>query len=113
MNMSKWCFSVVVAVCSLSSLYAGADNPRSSKKHYLDSKAISVTKDGIIIETGKGPICVKKLRADTKGLFILKKDCVAQVQEKSIYKCQMCPRTFTSRDALYDHIWKVHGHMSG
>jgi hypothetical protein len=101
MSISKYLLAAALSFCALGSLSA-ADSAKHAKKHYLDEQAISVTKDGIVVETKSGPIRVKALRSNSNGIYIYKQDVCEEATKDQKY-CLNCRMWMTSRQ-YYSHL---------
>lgn len=100
MGISRYIFATVLACCALGSLQAANEALRHQKKHYLDEKAICVTKDGIAVNTKGGVVKVKMLRSDKNGVYVLARD-VCKGDER--YYCRRCHRQFTNYEDFATH----------
>jgi hypothetical protein len=111
MSISKSLFVAAFSFCALGNLQANSSRTHHPKRHYLDEQAISVTKDGIVVETKNGPVRIKTLRSDENGVFIYgNQDLEKNPVPYKKFHCPFCPRVFYSDAALSRHIVSQHGH---
>jgi hypothetical protein len=110
MGISKYLFVAALSCCAFGSLHAVSEALRHPKKHYLDEKAINVTKDGIVVETKKGSIRVKTLRSDSTGIYVYQQDVIRMKEKGRRYDrdeevyCYDCHRTFSSSYRYQQHL---------
>jgi hypothetical protein len=106
MSISKYLLAVALSFCALGNLSA-ADSAKHAKKHYLDEKAISVTKDGILVKTKTGNLMARVLRSDEKGIYVLGRDILGRAKGypyfKRFIKCR-CGREFLNEGAYWRHV---------
>ena len=106
MGISKYLLVAAMSFCALGNLSA-ADSAKHAKKHYLDEQAISVTKEGIVVETKDGLVRVKTLRMDKNGIYIFKSDCFAvekwQTENVLRRRCR-CGQWFDTPSDYYRHL---------
>jgi hypothetical protein len=74
MKLSRLCLAALVTTISCCGLFAGTEKPHQGKKLYVDSQAVAVRKNGILVKTQAGNLLVRILRSDEKGIYILEKD---------------------------------------
>ena len=99
MFLSKLCFVAGVATLALSGLFAKQTDLTNLKKHYIDEKAICITKDGISVKTKDGFAHVKTLRHDKNGFYTLAQD----IKKDMRYYCRRCKTYFRSNEELRNH----------
>ena len=97
MSVSKYCFAVMVAICTIGSMHAGI-KASMQKKCYVGDKTILALDEGILIETVKGPILIKNLRSDTNGLFFCADDVILLPKRMHVHGAQ---RHLTKRHTSY------------
>jgi len=100
MGISRYVFVAVLACSAIGGLQATNESSRHQKKHYLNEKAISVTKEAIVVGTKNGAIKVKMLRSDKKGVYVLSSD-VCKGDER--YYCRRCRLYFRDADEYATH----------
>lgn len=107
MKLSRLCLAALISTFSCCGLSAGTEKPHQDKKLYVDSQAISVTKEGILINTQAGVFSVKVLRSDEKGLFVLERDVSSAAKgwgrQTRRIRCR-CGCEFSSESAYWDHV---------
>lgn len=100
LTLSMMCFLFV---------HLNAENIRHiPKKVYLSEQNVLINKNSILIKTNKGPIKVKVIRSDAKGLYVLAQELLSakgtpSVAFKAAYTCPHCYRVFSSERALRNH----------
>ena len=100
MKLSSFCLTALVAVCFVGSVYGGSTSP--SQRVYVDATAVSVTKSGIVVQTQGGPVNVRAVRSDSKGIYICQRD--VYVGEKGEVVCGNCGLWFPNRGAYLRHL---------
>jgi hypothetical protein len=95
MSISKFLLVAAISFCALGNLSA-TDSAKHAKKHYLDEKDISISKDGIIVCTKNGAVKVKRLRSDKDGVYVFSRDlCKVDVcKGDERYYCRNCKLYF-------------------
>jgi len=107
-------------ICSCSSsvfrlgylLIRTSRNSNSIQRVYVDSQAVKVVQEGILISTDKGLVRVKTLRSDEKGIYVFEKEL--EMTEKwptsALFRCpyRNCTKRFLTYRALEDHLRNYH-----
>ena len=75
MQISKLLLSVFVAMNAVGGLYAGPSKTKVQKAH-IQVMSLSQTNGGILVQTTAGPVLLKTLRCDERGMFFTKGDMV-------------------------------------
>jgi len=108
MKLSRLCLTALVATLSCCVLSAGTERPLQGKKLYVDSQSVSVTKEGILVNTPAGALVVKVLRSDEKGVFILERDVRSASKGVSrnryrYIRCE-CGAEFSNESDYWKHV---------
>ena len=105
MGISRYVFVAVLACCAIGGLQAANEAPRHQKKLYINEQTITVTKEGIEVNTKEGIIKVKTLRSDRKGVFVTAQDVC---KGDGRYYCRGCGLTFRNYSEFTTHysgVW--------
>ena len=102
MSISKYCFAVVVAICTLGSLHAGTGT--NHKKIYVNKDSIEFCEEGIRAQTQNGVVTTKAIHVNKKGTYFLESEEV-KLEEKAWYNCRGrgCNASFPSTNERWMH----------
>lgn len=108
MKLSRLCLAALISTFFCCGLSAGTEKPHQGKKLYIDNQAVTVTKDGILVKTQAGPLVVRVLRSDEKGVFILERDVRSASKGVSrnryrYIRCE-CGAEFSNESDYWKHV---------
>ncbi len=87
------------------------DKKPSQKKIYLNEQAITLNKKSITLNTEKGPVNLKLLRSDEKGIFVFERELPLRLNGKVVakvfYTCDRCYKMFKSESARNYHKYNT------
>lgn len=76
MRLSKFCFSLLIAICAFSGLYSEVRCKSHCKKIYIDKNSVEFCDGGIMVKMNKGFVTTKAVHFDEHGLYFLKSEAV-------------------------------------
>ena len=124
MRISKIFLCTLIVMNAFGGLYAGLTNQANPKVQRIHLKTVSISqvKDGVLfVQTADGPVTLKKLRCDKRGVYFIRKDLVEtngikakgwsrpHDDDEDVFICRYCHKRFYDKWEYWDHLETVHG----